>query len=31
MTLALTYLALSSLVFGLVTILYIGLKTIKLI
>ena len=31
MTLVLTYLALCSLAFGLVTGLYIGLKTIKLI
>jgi hypothetical protein len=31
MTLVLTYLALCSLVFGFVTILYLGLKTIKLI
>jgi hypothetical protein len=31
MTLVLTYIALSSLLFGFVTILYLGLKTIKLI
>jgi hypothetical protein len=31
MTLALIYLALCSLLFGLVTTLYLGLKTIKLI
>jgi hypothetical protein len=31
MTLILTYLALCSLVFGLVTIIYLGLKTVKLI